>query len=76
MMTERRDWHDFVSQPKHDVILEEDMWVSMRDGTRLCVDVYRPDAEGEFPALVSWSWYGKDAEKLPTNPDVSVNSVS
>ena len=67
-MKNKRDWHELVSQPKYDVMLEEDVWVNMRDGIRLAVDIYRPKAEGKFPALVSWSGYGKDSEKLPTNP--------
>jgi putative CocE/NonD family hydrolase len=65
----KEDWHKFVSQPKYDVFLEEDVWVAMRDGIRLCVDIYRPNAQDRFPALVSWSQeYGKDSQKLPTNP--------
>lgn len=66
--TDKKDWHELVSQPVHDIRLEEDIWVPMRDGVKLAVDVYRPDAPGKFPALVSWSWYGKDSEKLETNP--------
>src|SRR4030042_6766066 len=69
MASGKKDWHELVSQPQYDIRLEEDVSVSMRDGVRLCVDVYRPDAEGKFPALVSWSWYGTDSEKLPTNPE-------
>ncbi len=67
-MDQTTDWHELVSQPQYEVILEEDVWVPMRDGVRLAVDLYRPEAEGRFPALVSWSWYGKDSEKLPTHP--------
>lgn len=67
-MTSKKDWHELVSQPKYDIILEEDTWVSMRDGVRLSVDIYRPKAEGSFPALVSFSWYGKDSTKLQTSP--------
>lgn len=63
-----KDWHELVSLPKYEVLLEEDVWVTMRDGIRLAVDIYRPKAEGKFPALVSWSGYGKESEKLPTNP--------
>ncbi len=63
-----KDWHKIVSQPKYEIILEEDVWVTMRDGTRLCVDIYRPKGKGKFPALVSFSPYGKDQEKLPTHP--------
>ena len=65
---EQKDWHEVVSQPKYDIVLEEDLWVTMRDGIRLSVDIYRPRAPGKFPALVSWSGYGKDSAKLPTNP--------
>jgi putative CocE/NonD family hydrolase len=68
MKKNKRDWHDLVSKPKYDTVLEEDVSVKMRDGVRLFVDIYRPKAQGKFPALVSWSWYGKDSEKLPTNP--------
>jgi hypothetical protein len=68
MRTEEKDWHELVSQPKYRIMLEENVWVPMRDGIRFCVDIYRPKAKGKFPALVSWSWYGKDSEKLPTNP--------
>ncbi|MEW6439753.1 MAG: CocE/NonD family hydrolase [bacterium] len=63
-----RDWHHLISQPRYGVALEEDVRVPMRDGVRLCVDIYRPRGKGRFPALVSYSWYGKDSEKLPTHP--------
>ena len=32
----------------------------MRDGVRLAADIYRPDAPGRFPALVTRGPYGKD----------------
>lgn len=63
-----KDWHELVSQPKYEIELEEDVWVMMRDGIRLSVDIYRPRAEGKFPALLSFSEYGKEQQKLPTNP--------
>jgi putative CocE/NonD family hydrolase len=68
MDTEKKDWHELISQPRFEIVLEEDVLVTMRDGVSLSIDIYRPKAEGEFPALVSWSGYGKDQEKLPTNP--------
>jgi len=68
MKIEKRDWHDLISQPKFEVMIEEDVQVNMRDGICLYVDIYRPGATGKFPALVSFSRYGKDAQKLPTNP--------
>ena len=69
MKIEKRDWHDLMSQSKFDIMIEEDIKVTMRDGIRLCVDIYRPKGKDKFPALVSFSRYGKDSQKLPTNPE-------
>ncbi|MBI2848127.1 MAG: CocE/NonD family hydrolase [Chloroflexi bacterium] len=63
-----KNWHQLISQPNYEIALDEDVRVPMRDGFRLCVDVYRPKAEGRFPALLSASGFGKDQQKLPTNP--------
>ncbi len=35
------------------------VWIPMRDGTRLSADVYRPDAPGEFPVILSRTPYNK-----------------
>ncbi len=59
------DWHDLVSQPKYKVRVEKDVFIKMRDGTHIAADIYHPDAEGKFPALLSMSCYGKDIQKLP-----------
>ncbi len=51
-----------------------DVMVPMRDGVKICVDVYRPDAPGKFPALLAFAIYNKDfqgpdmAEALPPQP--------
>ncbi len=59
------DWHDLVSQPKYKMKVKRDVFVPTRDGTRLAVNIYYPDAEGKFPALLSYSHYGKDIQDLP-----------
>ena len=46
------DRRKVISQPQHAVKAEKDVFVKMRDGVRLAVDVYRPDAPGKFPALL------------------------
>ena len=66
-------WLEKLSQRHYRVKTEKDIFVTMRDGVRLASDVYRPDAEGRFPALFSMSPYGKDVQKLkspvgPLNP--------
>lgn len=65
------DWHELVSQPQYQMRIEEDIFVPMRDGECLCCDIYRPDAEGKFPALLSYTSYGKDLQKLPCPPHPS-----
>ena len=42
------------------VIRERNVMVPMRDGVRLATDIYRPDAPGRFPVLVTRGPYGKD----------------
>ena len=36
-----------------------DIMVRMRDGTKLAIDIYRPDAPGKFPALLAFSGHNK-----------------
>lgn len=47
-----------LSQPIYDVIEELDIKVVMRDGVRLSTNIYRPDAEGNFPVLLKRTPYG------------------
>lgn len=47
---------------------ERDLLVEMRDGTKLCVDVFRPEGPGPYPALVALGPYGKDIQSLPVPP--------
>src|SRR3990172_5198157 len=65
--TMSKDWHELVSQPQYRLRLEKDVFVAMRDGVRVAVDVYRPDANGRFPALVGMSPYSKDLQRLPVS---------
>lgn len=60
---------DKLSAPRSRIKEELDLHAPMRDGTKLCVDVFRPDVqEGKFPALVAWSPYGKTPQSLQTPP--------
>jgi hypothetical protein len=47
------------SAPRYKVITERDVMVPMADGTRLAIDIYRPDAPGKFPVLVERTPYDK-----------------
>ena len=57
-----------VSEPQYKMIVEKDVMVTARDGVKLAVDVYRPDAPGAFPGLFTISVYGKDTQNFPTPP--------
>ena len=58
-------WREQVSQPKYGVKAEKDIFVTMRDGVRIGVDVYRPDCGEKVPALLGISPYAKDVQSLP-----------
>src|SRR3989304_5498937 len=45
--------------------LDENVYVKMRDGIKIAVDVYRPEAEGRYPGIMSTSPYIKDLQLLP-----------
>lgn len=48
--------------------VRKDVYVTMPDGIKLCVDIYSPDSPGKYPALLSYSPYSKDVQKLPIVP--------
>jgi uncharacterized protein len=56
------------SQKTYRVNPKETIMVPMRDGVRLAVDVFRPEGEGKFPALLAMSGYGKDLQSIPQIP--------
>jgi putative CocE/NonD family hydrolase len=50
-----------LSKPTYKVIVENNVPVPMRDGVKLAADIYRPDADGKFPALVLRTPYNKSS---------------
>lgn len=46
------------------MVIEYDVAVPMRDGVKIYVDVYRPDAPGQYPPLIEWGPYGKHGRIL------------
>ncbi|KAH7175365.1 hydrolase CocE/NonD family protein [Dactylonectria macrodidyma] len=43
-----------------DIIFERDVPVTLRDGTIIYTDVFRPVGDAAVPAIVAWSPYGKE----------------
>jgi predicted acyl esterase len=51
-----------LSIPEHEVITEFDAEFTTSDGTTLLADIYRPDSDGRFPALVAASCYPRQIQ--------------
>jgi hypothetical protein len=51
-----------TSIQQYGIRVERNLYVTMSDGARIAVDVYLPDAEGQFPALLSMSPYTKELQ--------------
>jgi len=49
----------------HDLKVEADVGIAMRDGARLSARVYRPDADGQFPVLLAVSPYQHQTDSIP-----------
>ena len=54
-----------MASTKYDMKIEEPVYVPMRDGTRIALRIYRPDADGAFPALFAASPYQFETDDLP-----------
>jgi uncharacterized protein len=48
-----------------DIVFERDTAVTLRDGTTIYVDVFRPARAEKVPVIVAWSPYGKDGGTHP-----------
>ena len=64
---------EYRVDPQYGIREERDVFVPMRDGVQLCVDVFRPDADDRFPALLAMSPYGKGKQTLGGVPGRVVN---
>lgn len=47
--------------PEATIVFERDVAATMRDGIRLMTNVFRPEAEGKYPAIMCMAPYGKDS---------------
>lgn len=71
----KKDWHELISQPKYNVKAEKNVFVPVRDGTKIALNIYRPDARGKFPALLAMAPYGKELQELYLPPQPLEKSI-
>ena len=48
-----------------DLHIDKDVEITLRDGVRLCADVFRPKKGGKYPALINIGAYQKDKVWVP-----------
>lgn len=60
--------------PVPGIKVDENVYVTMRDDTKLAVDVYRPAQDGAYPALLSLSPYNKDIQRKPPHWSHAIES--
>jgi predicted acyl esterase len=60
------------------MILEKDVPVVMRDGDTLHVNVFRPRRSGQYPVIISFDIFGKDAYRVlpPTDAGIGPYNAS
>jgi putative CocE/NonD family hydrolase len=56
-----------LAQPQYEIKIETNVPMQTRDGVTLYADIYRPDAPGTFPVLLSRTPYGKEAASTSAN---------
>jgi len=61
-----KEWS--TSERKFNVTVERDVWVTMKDGVKLHADIFRPEGDGKFPAILGYHPYDGDAQWAPIFP--------
>ena len=60
-----------VSHREYDIIEDRNVYIPMRDGVRINVDVFRPDGKGRYPALLAISAFSKEIQSRRIWPAAS-----
>ena len=54
-----------MAKTRYEMRIDEPVFVTMRDGVRIAIRIYRPDVPGKFPALFAASPYQFETDDLP-----------
>jgi hypothetical protein len=63
VQTTGRDYRA-LSEAEYGIRRTNDVEIAVRDGVTLLADLFRPDAEGRFPALLSFSCYPRQIQDV------------
>ncbi len=56
------------------IVLDENVYVTMRDGVKIAIDIYSPKTEGRYPAILSMSPYMKEIQQQPAELSHSIEA--
>ena len=56
-----------------DIMCQQDVAITLRDGVKAYVDIYRPKTDAKVPVIMVWSAYGK--QPFYTTPDLKTKGV-
>ncbi|MCJ7594369.1 MAG: CocE/NonD family hydrolase, partial [Desulfobacterales bacterium] len=54
-----------TSEPRYKVVIERDVKIGMSDGIDLNADLFRPESDGQFPAIFGFHPYNQTAQTAP-----------
>jgi putative CocE/NonD family hydrolase len=57
-----------TSERKYGVVVETDVKIPLKDGVKLSCDVFRPNSNGKFPAVMGFHCYHQSAQTGPLKP--------
>ncbi len=55
---------DILSTPEHEVVVDKDIGIPMKDGLELATDIYRPAGVGKYPVVLARTPYKKENLEL------------
>ena len=53
-----------ISKPVHEIVVQKNVQVPMRDGVKLATDIYRPKKKGKYPVILVRTPYKKDLAEI------------
>ncbi len=51
-----------LSAPMFGVVTQRDVYITISDGNQISLDIYQPNQEGKYPALLAMSSYTKELQ--------------
>jgi len=64
ILLQKPETDPLLSTPKYEIIEKHNVEIPMRDGIKLTTNIYRPDAEGKFPVILTRTPYKKEMVEL------------